>query len=271
MGKSDEHKARWSYSRTTSFGHCKYEYYLNYIIHDDDKYLSEGNYYAEFGSYIHSILEKIFKGELSEDDALQYYLDNYKDNVFYKVKNRSTMDKNYALMADYFAELDLSWLKNYEILGVEKKMKFKLDDYDFIGYIDLLLRDKRDGKIVVLDHKSTEYPFKLDGGLKKKIKDSFEKYKKQMYLYAYAVHEEYGEYPKEMTWNHFKDGGKFATIPFKQKEYEDSLKWFRETLAEIEQEENFEPHEEYFYCANLCNFRKSCEYHQRAIRKAWKK
>jgi hypothetical protein len=96
-------------------------------------------------------------------------------------------------------------------------MKFTLDGYDFVGYIDLLLRDKRDGKIVVLDHKSTEYPFKLDGGIKKKLQDSFAKYKKQMYLYAYAVHEEYGEYPKEMTWHHFKDGGKLATIPFKKK------------------------------------------------------
>ena len=267
----DEHKTRWSYSRCTSFGQCKYEYYLNYIINDDEQYLSEGNYYAEVGSYIHKILEMIFNGELKQEEALQYYLDHYKDNVFYKVKKQSTMDKTYALLADYFANLDLSWIDNYEILGVEKKMKFNLDDYDFIGYIDLLLRDKRDGRIVVLDHKSTEYPFKLDGRLKKKLQDSFAKYKKQMYLYAYAVHEEYGEYPKEMTWHHFKDGGKLATIPFKKKEYDDSLDWFRETLREIEKEEDFEPNEDYFYCANLCNFRKSCEYHKRSMRKMWKK
>ena len=152
----DEHKTRWSYSRCTSFGQCKYEYYLNYIINDDEQYLSEGNYYAEVGSYIHKILEMIFNGELKQEEALQYYLDHYKDNVFYKVKKQSTMDKTYALLADYFANLDLSWIDNYEILGVEKKMKFSLDGYDFIGYIDLLLRDKRDGRIVVLDHKSTE-------------------------------------------------------------------------------------------------------------------
>ena len=69
----------------------------------------------------------IFNGELKQEEALQYYLDNYKDNVFYKVKKQSTMDKTYALLADYFANLDLSWIDNYEILGVEKKMKFSLD------------------------------------------------------------------------------------------------------------------------------------------------
>ena len=268
---SDEHKQRWSYSRCTSFGQCKYEYYLNYIINDDEQYLREGNYYAEVGSFVHKILEMIFKGELTQDDALQYYLDNYKNNVLYKVKNKSTMDKTYALLADFFASIDLSWVDNYEILGVEKKMKFTLDGFDFIGYIDLLLRDKRDGKIVVLDHKSTEYPFKLDGALKKKLQDSFSKYKKQMYLYAYAVYEEYDEYPKDMTWHHFKDGGKLATIPFKRMEYVESLDWFRRTLREIEREEDFEPNEDFFYCSTLCNFRKSCEYHKRSMRKAWKR
>ena len=268
---SDEHKQRWSYSRCTSFGQCKYEYYLNYIINDDDKYLREGNYYAEVGSYVHKILELIFKGELKQEEALKYYLDNYKSNVFYKVKKQSTMDKNYALLADFFANLDLSWVNNYEILGVEKQMNFSLDNYDFIGYIDLLLRDKRDGKIVVLDHKSTEFPFKLDGTLKKKVQDSFNKYKKQMYLYAYAVYREYGEYLKEMTWYHFKDNGKLATIPFLKKEYDSALKWFRKTLAAIKTEEKFEPKEDFFYCSTLCNFRKSCEYHKRSMRKAWKR
>lgn len=269
MDKDNEHKVRWSYSRATCFGHCKYEFYLNYIINDDEKYLSEGNYYAEIGSYVHGILEKIFKGELKVEDALQYYLDNYKDNVFYKVK-QSTMDKTYALLADYFAELDISWIEDYEIIGVELKTEFKLDNYDFIGYIDLLLRDKRDGKIVVLDHKSTEYPFKRNGELKKKSLHSFEQYKKQMYLYCYAVHQIYGEYPKEMTWNHFKDGGKFATIPFIKKEYDEVMQWFRDTLAIIEKEEEFKPSEDFFYCSTLCNFRKSCEYHKRSMKKAWR-
>ena len=45
--KDNQKKTCWSYSRTTCFGHCKYEFYLDYIINDDNLYLSEGNFYAE--------------------------------------------------------------------------------------------------------------------------------------------------------------------------------------------------------------------------------
>lgn len=254
----DNTNNRWSYSRITAFENCKYAFYLNYVINDDEQYLSEGNYYAELGSYVHSILQMIFDGKLSVDDALSYYLDNYDNNICYKVSPQ-TMRKNYEIIADYFAGLTLDWLRNYEVLGVELETKFHIAKYNFIGYIDLLLRDKRDGKIVVVDHKSTEYPFKQDGTVKKKCQHSFESYKRQMYLYCHAVKKIYGEFPKEMVWNHFKDD-KFATIQFVQSEYEDVTNWTKNTLNTIEQEKDFEPTMDYFYCHNLCNFRNSCEY-----------
>ena len=81
-----------------------------------------------------------------------------------------------------------------------------------------------------------------------------------MYLYSHAVKQIYGEFPKEIRWNHFKDGGKFATINFLQNEYDEVIKWFKNTIHSIQNEDDFEPSLEYFYCSNLCNFRNSCEY-----------
>jgi hypothetical protein len=201
----------------------------------------------------------IFEGKLKPEDSLDYFIDNYEMNVCYKVK-QSTMDKNLEIMADYFATLDINWINDYEIIGVEKEVNFTLNGKNFVGFIDLLLRDKRDGKIVILDHKSAEYPFKKNGELKKKEAKSFNGYKKQMYLYAHAVNQIYGEFPKEMTWNLFKDGGKFATIPFIEKEYKEIMEWFDKVISEIESEKEFDPHEDYFYCHNLCNFRNCCEF-----------
>lgn len=257
--KESVDKMRWSYSRLTSFEHCQYEFYLNYIINNDDEYLSEGNFYAEVGIFVHEVLAKIFNGELTPDEASQYYVDNFEKNIFYKVK-KSTMDKTFELCADYFASVDFGWLNNYEILGVELEMEFKIEDYDFVGYIDLLLKDKRDGKIVIIDHKSAPYPLKLDGTVKKNSQSSFEMYKKQMYLYSYAVKEKYGVFPKEIIWNHFKAEGKFVTIPFIEKEYDEAVKWLTQTIHKVENEKDFKPTLDYFYCTNLCNFRNCCEY-----------
>lgn len=260
IGKSKEQgKTRWSYSRVTCFCNCKYEYYLKYILKDFEIYPSEWNYYAEVGSFVHEILAKIFNGELELDDSAQYFVENYDDTICYKVR-QSTMDKTFGVIAEYFSDVDMDWLKNYKIMGVELQTEFKLDKYDFVGFIDLLLRDKSDGKIVIIDHKSFPYPFKNDGSVKKAAIHNYETYKRQMYLYAHAVKQIYNEFPKEMVWNCFKDGGKLATIPFDMADYEETMEWFRNKLIEIEQEEDYEPTEEFFYCTNLCNFRGSCEY-----------
>lgn len=252
-------KMRWSYSRLSNFDTCKYCFYLNYIINDEDQYLSEGNFYAEVGSFMHEILEMIFRGKLQPQKALQYYKKNFKKSVFYKIKPATTK-KTYELCADYLKNEDFSWINDYEILGVEVKVEFEIDGYPFVGYIDLLLRDKRDGKIVLMDHKSSPYPFKQDGGVKKNSEKSFNHYKMQMYLYCHAIKKKYGEFPKEIIWNHFKDKGQFAVIPFSEEEYNEAIRWFCDTIHKIEKEEDFEPTLDYFFCKNLCNFRSSCEY-----------
>ena len=257
--KNEIDKMCWSYSRLISFENCKYEFYLNYIVNDADEYLPEGNYYAEVGNFVHEILAKILEGKLAPNEALCYYIDNFENNVFYKT-NQSIMDKTFETCANYFSIVDFSFLKDYEILGIEKKIKVKIAGYNFIGFIDLLLRDKKDNKIIIVDHKSSKYPFNKSGGIKKAAKSKFDSYKKQMYLYSVYVKEKYNEFPKELVWNHFKDN-KFATIPFSKTEYNEIIKWFTDTIHTIEQEQDFYPNESnYFYCHNLCNFRNSCEY-----------
>lgn len=249
----------WSYSRLSSFEQCKYQFYLRYIIGDDELYLQEGNFYAELGSYVHSILEKIFNGELDVEDASQYFVDHYDDNVFYNV-NRYIEDKAFDGCAEYFANLMLDWLKDYEVSGVEKKIESKIDGQPFIGYIDLLLKDKRTGEYTIVDHKSSQYPLTKSGKrVLKSEEEKFKCYKHQMYLYCHGIKELYGEFPKWIVWNHFKASA-YVRIPFDKNEYKDALEWFNDTVSAIEKEDNFEPQQNFFYCRNLCAFRSSCEY-----------
>ena len=65
------------------------------------------------------------------------------------------------------------------------------------GFIDLLVRDRNDGRLIVVDHKSKSR-FKSDQEL--------ELYGFQPYLYAEWVLQTYGEYPKELVFNLFRAG-----------------------------------------------------------------
>lgn len=250
---------RWSYSSLSSFKQCKYQFYLNYIVRDDEQYLREGNYYAELGSFMHEILAKIYKGELKPEDASLYFSENYENNVFYREKE-SIMENAYNACLYYFLDEDFQWLDGYEVVGVEKPVQFIIEPYRFIGYIDLLLRDKKDGVYVILDNKSGHYPLQKNGKVKTRFVDTFEDYKKQMYLYSHAVYLETSQFPKLLQWNFFKDGGKIASIPFDKSDYDKTLHWLIDSIHTIEAEEEFPPTPTYFYCNRLCNFRNSCEY-----------
>lgn len=253
----------WSYSRLTTFAQCKYAFYLRYIVSDDEEYLPESNYYAEVGLFVHEILAMIFNGELSADDAAQYFVDHYDENIFHKTK-KDTMETSFELCADYFAEVDFSWINEFEILGVEMEIETKISGYRFKGFIDLLLKEKTTNRIILIDHKSSKPFLKPDGTAYKNTEKSFNSYKKQMYLYAHVVKELFGSYPDAIAWNHYKYG-KFSIIPFDQNEYDNAIAWFINTIHMVEKEESFDENIDYFYCTNLCDFRNCCEY--KSIRK----
>ena len=252
----------WSFSRVTSFDNCKYSFYLQYLLKNRDLYPPESNYWAEVGSFVHKILEMIFNGELTIDDAPEYYLKNFDKEVVTPAPEK-IMANTYEACADYLAIVDFNWLKEYEILGVEKEIALNIKGYKFTGYIDLLIQNKNTKDIIVVDHKSSQYPLGKRGGILSNCKHKFDSYKKQMYLYSLGVYEEYGVYPKEIWWNHFKDGGQFMKIPFDESEYRAAIDWLIDSIHQIEDEAEYPANNSesnYFYCKNLCNFRKSCEY-----------
>lgn len=251
---------RWSFSRVTSYEQCPYEWYLHYIVNDQEEYPEEQNYYAQVGGFVHEILASVYKKEIRASDAFNYFIDNY-DNYVTETVSKNIMDKTFEACADYLSKIDLitSLTDGKDILGVEQRIEFIIEGHKFIGFIDLLLKDTETGELIIVDHKSSEYPFKKNGEVKASAK-SFDKYKKQLYLYAHWVHETYGEWPTTLEWNHFKDGGKVSSIPFSMDEYIDSIEWFKDKIDTIKQDDVFEANREFFYCNNLCAYRNICEY-----------
>ena len=49
-------------------------------------------------------------------------------------------------------------------------------------------------------------------------------------------------------------------LPFSEDDYRETLNWVEETITEAENETEFPENRDFFYCTQLCGFRKSCEY-----------
>lgn len=244
----------YSFSRLHCFENCKYEFYLRYI----EKRSSLDNFYGEFGTLLHDILERILTGEISIENAANEYMDTF-DKRTPSAVFASTREKYYDIGFSYLTSLNFDWIRDYEILGVEKKVQFYVKGYPFVGYIDLLLRNPKTGEIYVIDHKSAEYPLTKNKTIKKKKEEDFLSYRRQLYLYCKAIYDEYGCYPSKIIWNYFREW-KWLPLLFNGSEYEDALSWADALISELYKEDSFPPKVDYFYCHNLCGYRKTCEY-----------
>ena len=68
-------------------------------------------------------------------------------------------------------------MENYEILGVEEKVEFTINGKDFIGYIDLLVKDKKTNEIIIIDHKSASLKILKNGKISKSDQQHFLEFK----------------------------------------------------------------------------------------------
>lgn len=248
----------WSFSRLNSFYGCKLEWKLHYL----DCNRSENSFFGQFGSFVHKILEMYAKEELSLFELSMYYQEHFDEEITIPApynKHTDLRQSYYEKGLDYLDNIDLI-LDDYEVLGVEKEVRFTIGGYDFVGYIDLLLRDKNTSEIIILDHKSASIKILKSGKVSKTDQSHFLEFQRQLYLYSKPVIEEYGKVAF-LEWNLFKDKNHIR-IPWNKDDYEAALKWAEETIKLIGHEVNWEPNVDWFYCKTLCGQKAHCEYYQ---------
>ena len=247
---------RWSFSKLASYLQCPYSFYLTYI--KDEREDEVENYFSQYGSHAHRILEQWANDELPAFLMADAWRDGYDEAVNMPPPPfpKGMAEKYYNAAVDYFEHFN-GFGDEWEVLSAEKKFVIDIGGYTVSGIADLVLRNKGTGSLWVIDHKS-----KSQNSMKKELN----LYRKQLYLYAEWCFREFGVYPEKVSFNMFKEGT-FVDEVFSEAALKETMDWFVSTIKAIETADLFEDwptkYSSYF-CAQICSVALSCDvYHDK--------
>ena len=251
---------RYSYSQLTSFSECPFGYYLKYIEDREE----QSNGFAEQGTLIHELLDEWAKTGAKNSYLMAEYERRYPEVVVTSFPRMLTAkgyaEKTYQQGLDYFENFD--GFPGFEIVSAEEEFdgKIKLTDgteRPFIAYVDLTLRREFTGDLVIVDHKSKSWA---------EFRRHRDEMYKQQYLYAYFVHEKYGEWPASLMFNLFKEQ-KTDEQEFSMDKFNETMQWATDAIHQIESfdvldwmnsKEQKTPGKPDFFCEFVCGTRNFC-------------
>lgn len=241
----------WSYSRLTSFEDCPYRWYLQYILR---KPRGEPQFFATYGTFMHSVMEQYLSGKLSREELVPYFLENYDEQVSGTAPSKKIRDNFFTSALTYLQNFNFPYKDN---IAVEKRVSFQIDGYQFIGFIDVLSETGK--QLHITDHKShgllprsgRKFPTKYDREL--------DDYLRQQYLYSIPVKDEYGRYPKTLNFNCYRHG-RFITEQFDPLKLHEVKQWAVNSIERIKNERDWEPNPDAFKCNFICDMRGQCEH-----------
>ena len=244
----------WSFSRLNSYYTCPYSAKLQYL----DCIKGEDNFFGQFGTLCHKLLERYYMGELTLFELSDEYEHIFSDIVTCDAPRHKTADIGrgyYDAGLEYFNNFE--GLPDFEIVSVEEKIRFEIKEHKFITIPDLIVRNK--GKrLEIIDHKSED--LKKPTRQFTKVSDKFDEKIRQLYLNSYAVNLRYGELPEFLNFNIFRKNN-WIKHPFNMDEYNETIKWALDTINIYKKETEWKPKSDYYFCNNICNFRNGiCEF-----------
>lgn len=236
----------WSYSRLQSFHQCPWGFAQRYLYGE----AHESNFYSGYGSLVHGLLERWYKGEIKKDQLIPEFVSGFLALPAIEPARRSQYMLNGL---DYFSK-DIYTPE--QIKGVEHRVRFSVGKYKFVGVIDLMF--EQDSKLVIMDHKSHNL-LPRSGKVRPTAKDrELDEYLRQLYLYAYALRQA-GKPVDKLMFNCFRTGA-LIEEPCLETGEQEAVRWALDTIHQIEDTTVFLPEPDWFYCENLCDTRSICDY-----------
>ena len=244
----------WSYSRIKCYDDCPYQFFLKYFCDIEEEPL----FYSSYGSFIHKLIEKYYRGILSKDDMLTEFSTEFYNNVKGARPQESTVQKYIKCGIEYLSSFRPF---EYKMIDVEKRVEFEIGGLNFLGFIDYL--GEKEGEYYIVDNKSRD----LKPRSKRKkptVKDQeLDIMLKQLYIYSAAIKQEYGKFPKALCFNCFRTGV-FIEEPFNENSYNEAVEWVKNKVEEIKSTDDFYPNRDFFLCHYICGVSNECIYDQMA-------
>lgn len=240
-----------SYSQITQAEQCPYSYYLTRLAGVAPK----ENAFAQAGSFVHRLLALWAKGEATIKDLPGLWQDGFEQQVtecfpvFLEAKGYR--QKLYESCLRYFQAFE--GFPDYEIVSVEQDFASFLGGVPFVGIIDLILRDRKTGAFVLVDHKSSSLS---------SFKRSRASMYRQLFLYSKYLADHFGAFPSLLRFNLFKENTQDEQA-YRPDAYIEAVHWAENSIEAMNSRDLpdwFECRPEQFYCTSLCAARDVCPY-----------
>lgn len=218
---------------------------LQYI----DRVPQDENSFAQYGSFCHELLEGYAKHTIPDFALAEEYENRYDEKVTapWPPFPKGMPQKYYEQGLQYF-ESFAGFGDQYDIISVEEKFTLNIGGYPLVGLADLVLRDRLTGDITVIDHKS-----KSSSTMTKDLPT----YRKQLYIYAAYVKEKFGQYPKYLKFNLFREN-EWVTEEFDETVFHEVMQWVVETIEEILLEADWKVSCSSYFCRFVCGVFNDC-------------
>lgn len=258
-GRSIDMSERQVYSFSRISTECDHAFYMTYV--KNDKGIE--NAWSIGGSFLHSIMERVARKEISETDALRIFENEWQSSVHMDFPK---FESGYDLKSHYFRKIrkffDRKRYWRSDVVSVEEHVTGVLGDGGnlFQGFIDLVLGNSE--QYDILD-------FKIS---KRFTGEQLVHKQRQLYLYAYLRHQITGVYPQRLIFNFFQEPDNPIIIKFDRIQMMNAVSWANKRIEEIEamlERGIFIPDRNALsdsdgrrnmLCRELCNHRNTCPF-----------
>lgn len=211
---------RWSFSKLETAASCPFAFKKLYLDHKKP----EPNPFAQLGTLCHDLLAAYTNGRLAAFDLLPCFEKRYPREVTaqWPAFPVALEDRTREKVAFYFRHF--SSLPFTRFLMVEEKLIGSVAGHPFSGILDLVA-ETSDGRIVIVDHKSS--------GMSEYRGRRLAHHLRQLFLYAHLLKQCCSIQTDAVAFNLFKEG-QWIELPWSQRQEDEAISWAAGMTAAME-------------------------------------